>query len=283
MRHGASRTQLSRLDAISLLGIAIAFPAAAQVNGGPPSTTQINGHFLGPPATVTAPAARTMPNALPSVTSIPNYGTHFHNYNGSYNRYNSGYYGRYNRGGYGGYAYAIPYYYPVDNSAYGYDYVGGGAGPDLYSGPPIGQYDPSMHMIAEQPPADPYAGDMPDAQAYAPPMRPPNSSPPAPDIKPNDPTVLVFRNGHQQEVTNYAIMGDSLYVFDQGRKKIALADLDIPATVKANDDRGVQFNVPPAPKKKATTTTAPQANPAPQNAPPDQSGKPPANIAAAMP
>ena len=40
--------------------------------------------------------------------------------------------------------------------------------------------------------------------------------------------MLVFRNGKQQEVTNYAIMGDSLYVFDQARKKIALADLDIP-------------------------------------------------------
>ena len=64
------------------------------------------------------------------------------------------------------------------------------------------------------------------------------------DLKPGEPTVLVFRDGHQQEVTNYAIMGDTLYVFDQAHKKIALADLDVPATVKANDDQGLEFKVP---------------------------------------
>ncbi len=66
--------------------------------------------------------------------------------------------------------------------------------------------------------------------------------------------MLVFRNGKQQEVNSYAIMGDALYVFDQGRKKIALADLDIPATMKANDERGVEFRLPPATKKKAAMT-----------------------------
>ena len=44
------------------------------------------------------------------------------------------------------------------------------------------------------------------------------SAPPA-EVKPGEPTVLVFRNGKQQEVTNYAIMGDSLYVFDQGAEE----------------------------------------------------------------
>ena len=63
---------------------------------------------------------------------------------------------------------------------------------------------------------------------------------------------------NSEEVTNYAIMGDSLYVFDQGRKKIALADLDIPATVQANDDRGMEFKVPPSARTKATTTVPPE-------------------------
>ncbi len=63
----------------------------------------------------------------------------------------------------GGWAYSIPYYYPVDNSAYGYDYVGAG-GPDLYSGPPPGPYDPSLHIVAEQPPANPYGPDGPPEQ-----------------------------------------------------------------------------------------------------------------------
>ena len=103
-------------------------------------------------------------------------------------------------------------------------------------------------------------------------------------MKPGDPTVLVFRNGHQQEVTNYAIMGDSLYVFDQARKKIALADLDIPATVKANDDRGVEFNLPPSQKKSATVpqSTSPNSPPKPDSTPDTTTTAPP-NVAAVMP
>ena len=267
--------ELSRLIAISFVSVAVALPAAAQFYGGPPATTTIGGHALAPPASVTSLAGQHSPNALPSVTSIPNYGFHYH-YGSYFNGQGSYYGGRY-RGGGGGYA--IPYYYPVDNSAYGYDYVGGGGGgPDLYSGPPVGPNDPSLHMVVEQPPARPYAEDMPDPQVYAstrPPAEPP--APPAPpaEVKPADPTVLVFRNGKQQEVTNYAIMGDSLYVFDQGRKKIALADLDIPATIKANDDRGTEFRMPPSSKKKSATV--------PQTATPEQSTTAPANIATAMP
>jgi hypothetical protein len=58
-------------------------------------------------------------------------------------------------------------------------------------------------------------------------------------------TVLVFKDGHQSDVVNYAIVGDTLFDFGAGRtKKILLADLDIPATRKANDNRGVDFQVP---------------------------------------
>jgi len=70
----------------------------------------------------------------------------------------------------------------------------------------------------------------------------------APDATPIDPTVLVFRDGHQQEVSNYAIMGQMVYVFDNRIQKIALSDLDVAATVKANDDRGIEFHVPDAKK-----------------------------------
>jgi len=65
-----------------------------------------------------------------------------------------------------------------------------------------------------------------------------------PDAKPVDPTVLVFRDGHQQEVSNYAIMGQTVYIFDSRTQKIALADLDVAATIKVNDDRGVEFHIP---------------------------------------
>ena len=64
---------------------------------------------------------------------------------------------------------------------------------------------------------------------------------------PVSPTVLVFRDQHKEEVSNYAIVGQTLWSFSAQRtKKIPLADLDVPATQKANDDRGLAFHVPGA-------------------------------------
>ena len=58
-------------------------------------------------------------------------------------------------------------------------------------------------------------------------------------------TVLVFRDEHKQEIHNYAIVGQTLWNFNpQHTQKIPLADLDLPATTKANDERGVDFHVP---------------------------------------
>lgn len=59
-------------------------------------------------------------------------------------------------------------------------------------------------------------------------------------------TVLIFKDGRQVEVGNYAIVGATLYELNEGRsRKVQLADLDLPATVKENDNRGVEFQVPP--------------------------------------
>jgi hypothetical protein len=58
-------------------------------------------------------------------------------------------------------------------------------------------------------------------------------------------TVLVFKDGHKSDVLNYAIVGDTLFDFSAGHShKILLADLDLSATRKANDDRGVDFQIP---------------------------------------
>jgi hypothetical protein len=66
-----------------------------------------------------------------------------------------------------------------------------------------------------------------------------HADPPAPS------TVLVFRDQHRQEIQNYTIQGTTLSAFaPQRTQRISLADLDIPATTKANDDRGVDFRVP---------------------------------------
>lgn len=96
---------------------------------------------------------------------------------------------------------------------------------------------------------------------YARPMPPPerdyraeiNREPAAEERAPQEPvadepaTVLVFKDGHQQEIANYAIIGSTLYDLSEGKsKKVALAELDLSATVKQNDDRGVEFKLPVA-------------------------------------
>ena len=58
-------------------------------------------------------------------------------------------------------------------------------------------------------------------------------------------TVLVFRDQHKQEIHNYAIVGQTLWSFGSPRtEKIPLTDLDLAATTKANDDRGLTFRLP---------------------------------------
>ena len=57
--------------------------------------------------------------------------------------------------------------------------------------------------------------------------------------------MLVFRDKHTQEVQNYAIVGGTLWIFSEQRAtKFPLSWLDIEATTRANDDRGVNFQVP---------------------------------------
>jgi len=58
-------------------------------------------------------------------------------------------------------------------------------------------------------------------------------------------TVLVYRDQHQREVQNYAIVDEMLWIFTPQRiEKVPLAILDVPATIKANEDRGVDFRLP---------------------------------------
>jgi hypothetical protein len=71
--------------------------------------------------------------------------------------------------------------------------------------------------------------------------------PPAPVVAQAS-TLLVFRDGHQSELQNYAIVGDTLFDLTDNRShKILLTDLDLLATRKANDARGVDFQVPGTP------------------------------------
>lgn len=56
--------------------------------------------------------------------------------------------------------------------------------------------------------------------------------------------VFIFKDGHQLETRNYAIMGGTLFDFSSKiLKKIQLDEIDSAATLKANDDRGVTMKL----------------------------------------
>lgn len=67
--------------------------------------------------------------------------------------------------------------------------------------------------------------------------------------------VLVFRDGHQELTEKYTIIGPDIYtsadywVGGSWTKKIPLAELDVPATLQLNRERGVRFNLPSAPNE----------------------------------
>jgi len=76
-----------------------------------------------------------------------------------------------------------------------------------------------------------------------------------PAAKEMPPTVLVYRDGHSEELTSYSIIGNSLYTksdyWSNGAwtRTIQIADLDIPATLKQNQQRGVKFELPSGPNE----------------------------------
>ena len=137
------------------------------------------------------------------------------------------------------YVYAVPMPYSADVLDNGAsddndpNYQGGptvfdrrGAGP--YSYIPPGYESPDEPTAAQT-----QAEDTPPA-GYNPSPEPPQ-----------DPTVLVFKDGHQLEIGNYAIVNQTLYDLTPGHpRRIALADLDLAATQKQNDDHGVPFDLP---------------------------------------
>ena len=67
------------------------------------------------------------------------------------------------------------------------------------------------------------------------------------------PAVLVYRDGHREEIPDYAIADGVIYVrgnnWQNGywTKRIPLSAVDAPATVQANQQRGVKFMLPSAP------------------------------------
>jgi hypothetical protein len=72
------------------------------------------------------------------------------------------------------------------------------------------------------------------------------------------PAVLVFHDGRKEEVSEYTIMSGTIYskadywTTGSWTRKIPIADLDVPATLKVNQERGLKFVLPTNPNEIVT-------------------------------
>jgi hypothetical protein len=156
--------------------------------------------------------------------------------------------------GYGGGAYVYPYYGYGEVLNEGRDGSLEGAGTFEHPQSQQTEAEPPAPTVFERRPSQGYgaAGNRGDDSRYGDhyldarerDARQPEPSAPEPRVEDNVSTVLIFRDGHRDEIKNYAIMGTTLFVFAGPHRKIPLAELDLDATVRENDDRGIEFQVP---------------------------------------
>jgi hypothetical protein len=162
-----------------------------------------------------------------------------------FNRPYHHYYGRYGYGGYYGYPYySYPYYpyYSYDDyqSNEPYDYSGGDYAGDNY-GPSYPANSPPNYANDRQQAEINQLEDEVDRLRQERSQR--TSAQGRNDL--SSLTELVFRDKHTEEVQNYAIVGQTFWVFDNAKAtRIPLAQLDIDATMKANSARGIEFELP---------------------------------------
>ncbi len=71
----------------------------------------------------------------------------------------------------------------------------------------------------------------------------------------SSPAVLVFRDGHREETSEYTIADGALYTranyYTDGSwtRKIELSSLNLPETIQSNQSRGVRFQLPSFPNE----------------------------------
>ena len=214
--------------ALTLLVLTTSMVVSGQIRGVPPSVTSLGpgrGPNPGVPASVTSlgplgfgdnffdgrfSGGFTFGHHPQFITSFRNFHPHF-------------------------FPVVVPYYwpsYPLDYPVEGYD-------TNSYQQPT----QPVVVVMDTQSSDDRYGEHLSERRRS--PAQPAEAQAPPAPVREQEPTVLVFRDGRQQEVRNYAIVGQTLWDFSgQGTHKISLSDLDLERTRKLNDERGIEFVLP---------------------------------------
>jgi hypothetical protein len=145
--------------------------------------------------------------------------------------------GRYGRGWPYGWYYGYPYY--------GWDYGDDSYSSDSYQNYPVYDYSNAYAENDRQQAAIDRLESEVDRLREEREARESKSSNASAQKTVVPPTELVFRDKHTEEVQNYAIVGQTFWILNAEKaRKIPIAQLDIPATQKANEDRGVDFQLP---------------------------------------
>lgn len=228
--HIVVRHSILPTASFSLLVLILIFSSTsqAQINGAPASVTSpgFGGRALnGPPASVTSLGPRGFaPNARalffpPRVSR--NGDRHPH-------RRHNAEYGP-------SLVYGIPVPYAVDMDAADED-VAPGADDNYQGGPTIFDRRGSGASSYVPPVTDVSAPHSANAEVSV-----------ADPDPPQEPTLLIFKDGSKLELGNYAIVGQTVFDLTPGHaRKIPLANLDLEATRQQNEDRGITFQLPPS-------------------------------------
>ena len=239
--HKPMRRSISApVAALSALAVALllTLPALAQVNGPPASVTSpgFGGNAVnGTRSSVTSlgPQGYTPP---PVTFSQPGNGVHHRDHDGD-NRHHR----RQNSDLVGPVWYGVPVPYAVDNA------------------PAEDQSEPAEDDAEYQGGPTVFDRRGSGERSYVPPVKqaapahaPERTEAEAPAVEPDPPlpaTLLIFKDGHTVEVGNYAIQGPTLFDLTPGHhRKVAIKDLDLEATRRQNDERGVAFELPQSTK-----------------------------------
>lgn len=246
-----------RRAAILATFLLFAATALAQIHGVPASVSSqtTRSSTPGVPASVTSLGPRGYhgtPFGTPPVgppTTVQCYGGGLYCYPTTSPPVNTG--RRHHRGHGNGYGYGYaPYIYPTYYPSYpvtefstmgpGYEYLQPSSTEVVEEPPP-----PAPTIFERRPTSRPYARD---EARYDDEYRGPAAEPAAKSeigLGEQEITTLVFADGHQMDIRNYAIVGQTLFNLDgTGPFKVRLAELNLAATEQVNEENGVIFKLP---------------------------------------
>jgi hypothetical protein len=230
---------------VALLAIALlvaASTALAQTNGaqgqGSAAGHAMTGAMISPTGPVIPPTGPVQaPTGTVSIASPGTYSPNFQTASGSGHN-GDGHHHHRSQGAYAyPFFYAVPVPYGVDSGAADNSADADDDDAEYQGGPTV--FDRRGYGAESYVP--PVADSSEDAAEGT-------SAASAPET-PQPATLLVFKDGHTLELGNYAIIGANLFDLTPGHtRKVPLAEIDLEATQRQNDDRGVTFALPTTPQ-----------------------------------